>query len=145
MIDFRFFFFPIIVVVQSLSHVWLFETPWAAACQAPRPSLSLGACSNSCPWVNNAIQPSHPLLVPSPAFNLSQHQGLEIQWVSFLYQVTNIESSASAISPSNEYSGLISFRIDQFDPLAVQGILKSLLQHQSLKEWILFYYMCPML
>ena len=94
-------------------------------------------------WVNNAIQPFHPLLVPSPAFNLSQHQGLEIQWVSFLYQVANIESSTSAISPSN--SGLISFRIDWFDLLAVQGILKSLLQHQSLKEWILFYYMCPML
>ena len=67
--------------------------------------------------VGDAIQPPHPLSSLSPAFNLSQHQGL-FQWVSSLHQVT--------ISPFNEYSGLISFRMDWFDLLAVQGILKSL-------------------
>ena len=62
--------------VQSLSRVWLFATPWTAACRLPCPSPTPGACSNSCPSVGDAIQPSHPLLSPSPAFNLSQHQGL---------------------------------------------------------------------
>ena len=54
-------------------------------------------------------------------------------------------SFSFSISPSNEYPGLISLRTDQFDLLAAQGTLKSLLQHQSLKAWILFYYMCSML
>ena len=79
-------------------------------------------------WVSDAIQPSHPLSPPSPpAFNLFQYQGL-FQWVSYLHQVANL-----CISPSNEYSGLISFRMDWLDLLAVQGILKSLLQHHSSK------------
>ena len=80
-------------------------------------------------WVSNAIQPSHPLLSPSPAFNLSQHQGLFISGGNWSFNFS--------ISPSNEYSGLISFRIDWFDLLAVQGTLKSLLQHHSLKASIL--------
>ena len=84
--------------------------------------------------VGDAIQPSHSLLSPSPpAFNLSQHQGL-FQWVNFFVSGgQNIGSSASASVLSNEYSGLISFRIDWFDLLAVQGTLKSLFQHDSLK------------
>ena len=84
--------------------------------------------------VGDAIQLSHPLLSPSPsAFNLSQHQGLFI-WVSSSHQYYSFSFS---ISPSNEYSGLISFRIDCFDFLAVQGTLESLLQHHSLKASIL--------
>ena len=80
--------------------------------------------------VGDAIQPSHPLSFPSPpAFNLSQHQGL-FQWVSYW-------SFSFSISPSNEYSGLISFRIDWFDLLVVQATLKSLLQHHSSKTSIL--------
>ena len=87
-------------------------------------------------WVGDAIHPSHPLLSPStPAFNLSQHQGL-LQWVSSL-QVAKYWSFSFSISPSSEYSGLISFRIDWFDLLAVQGTLKSLLQHHSSKGSIL--------
>ena len=88
-------------------------------------------------WVGDAIQPSHPLLSPSPlAFNLPQHQGL-FQWVSSSHQMAKKYWSFSfSISPSNEYSGLISFRIDWFD-LAVQGTLKGLLQHHSSKESIL--------
>ena len=77
-------------------------------------------------WVGDAIQPSHPLSSPSPpAFDLSQHQVL-FQWVSSSHHVAKvIGASASTISPSNEYSGLISFRIDWLDLLAVQGTLKS--------------------
>ena len=86
--------------------------------------------------VGDAIQPSHPLLSPSPpAINLSQHQGL-FKWVSSLHRVTK----ALEFQPqhqSNEYSGLISIRMILLDPLAVQGTLKSLLQHHSSKASIL--------
>ena len=88
-------------------------------------------------WVGDAIQPSHPLLSPSsPAFHLSQHQGL-FQWVSSLHQVAKEWSFSFNISPSTEYSGLISFRMDWLDLLAVQGTLKSLLQHHSSNASIL--------
>ena len=88
-------------------------------------------------WVNDAMQPSHPLLPPSPsAFNLSQHQGL-FQWVGISHQLAKVLELSFSISPSNEHSGPISFRIDWFDILAVQGTLKSLLQHHSLKASIL--------
>ena len=81
-------------------------------------------------WVSNAIQPSRLLSPSSPlALNLSQHQGL-FQWLGSL-QWPKYWSFSCNISPSNEYSGLISFRIDWFDLLAVQGILKSLLPHHS--------------
>ena len=98
-------------------------------------------------WVGDAIQPSHPLSSPSsPAFNLSQHQGL-LQWVSSLHQMAKVLvcirwpkywSVSFSISPSNEYSGMTSLRIDWFDLLAVQGTPKSLLQHRSLKASILW-------
>ena len=91
----------------------------------PCPSLSPGVCSNSCPsgwWCYLTISSS---AAPSPfTFNLSQHQGLSsepvlrIMWPKYW---------SFSISPSNEYSGLISFTIDRFDLLAVQGTLKSLL------------------
>ena len=87
--------------------------------------------------VGDAIQPSHPLSSPSPpAFSLSQHQGL-FQWVSSSHQVAKVLELQLHVSPSNEYSGLISFRIDQLDLLAVQGTLKSL-QHHSSKASILW-------
>ena len=85
-------------------------------------------------WVGGAIQPSHPLLSPSPpALNPSQHQGL-FQWVRW----PKCWSFSFIISPSNEYSGLISFRIDWLDLLAVQETLKSLLQHHSSKASVLW-------
>ena len=88
-------------------------------------------------WVGDAIQPSHPLSSPSPlAFNLSQPQGL-FQWVSSSHQVAKYWYFTFSISPFNEYSGLISFRMDWLDLLAVQGTLKSLLQHHSSKASIL--------
>ena len=86
--------------------------------------------------VGDAIQPSHPLLSPSsPTFNLSQHQGL-FQWVGSSHQAAKLLDFRFSISPSNEYSGLISFRIDWLDPLAVQGTLKSLLQCHNSKASI---------
>ena len=86
-------------------------------------------------WVGDAIQPSHPLSSPSPAFNLSQHQGL-FQWVRSSHQVAKYWSFSFSINPSNEYSGLISFRMDWLDLFAVKGTLKSLLQHHSSKALI---------
>ena len=72
-------------------------------------------------WVGDAIQPSHPLLSPSPtSVNLYQHQGL-FKSVSSLHQVAKDWSFNFNISPSNEYSGLISCRMDWLDLLAVQG------------------------
>ena len=87
-------------------------------------------------WVGNAIQPSCPLLSHSPAFNLSQHPGfsiesvLQIRWPKYW-------NFSFSINPSNKYSGLISFMIDWSDVIAVQLILKNLLQHQSWKASIL--------
>ena len=90
--------------------------------------------------VGDAIQPSYPLSSPSfTAFNPSQHQGL-FQWVSSSNQVAKVLATqprlsfSLSISPSNEYSGLISFRMDWLVLLAIQGTLKSLLQHHSSKE-----------
>ena len=86
--------------------------------------------------VSDAIQPSHPLSCPSPpTFSLSQHQGLfqlvlHIRWPKYW-------SFSFTISPSNEYSGLISFRISCFDLLAIQQTLKSLPQHHSSKASVL--------
>ena len=85
----------------------------------------------------DAIQPSHPLSSLSPSFNLSQHQGfskesvLHIRW-------PNYWSFSFSISPSNEYSRLVSFRMNWLELLAVQGTLKSLLQHHSSKASILW-------
>ena len=86
-------------------------------------------------WVGDAIQSSHLLSSTSPALNLSQHQGLfksalHIRWPKYW-------SFSFNISPSNENPVLLSFRIDWLDLLAVQGTLKSLLQHHSSKASIL--------
>ena len=88
--------------------------------------------------VSDAIQPSHSLLSPSPpAFNLFQHQGL-LQCVSSSDRMAKYWSFGFSISPSKEYSELISFRMDWLDLLAAQESLKSLLQHQSAKASILW-------
>ena len=99
-------------------------------------------------WVGDAIQPSYPLSSPSPhAFNHSQNQGL-FQWVSSLHQVTKDWNFSFSISPSNEYSRLISFSMEWLDLLAVQGTLKNLLQHHSSKAsiiWVLNFLYSPAL
>ena len=86
--------------------------------------------------VSDAIQPSHPLSSPSPPSpNPSQHQGLFL-WVNSSW---GGQSFSFSISPSNDHPGLISFRMDWLDLLAVQGTLKSLLQHHSSKASILWH------
>ena len=86
--------------------------------------------------VSDAIQPSYPLLSPSPTFNLSQHQSLSDESVLFI-RWPKYWSFSFSINPSNEYSRLISFWMDWLDLLAVQGTLKSLLQHHSSKASVL--------
>ena len=88
-------------------------------------------------WVSDAIQPSHPLSSPSaPAFNLSQHQGL-CQWVSSSHQVDRVLEFQLQYQFFQRIFRLISFRLDLLDLLAVQGTLKSLLQHHRSKASIL--------
>ena len=124
--------------VQSLSHLWLFATPWTAAHQA---SLSI-ANSQSPPVlpVHVSVMPSshlilcHPLLLLPSIFPhirvFSNELALHIRWPKYW-------SFSFNISPTNEHSGLISFRMDWLDLRAVQGTLKSLLQHHSSKASIL--------
>ena len=87
--------------------------------------------------VSDGIQPSHPPSSPSPpAPNPSQHQSL-FQWVNSSHEVAKVPSFSFSIIPSKEIPGLISFRMDWLDLLAVQGTLQSLLQHHSSKASIL--------
>ena len=88
-------------------------------------------------WVGDAIQPSHPLSSPSPpALNLSQHQGL-FKWVSSSHQVAKVLEFQLQDQSFQWTPGLISFRMDWLDLLAVHGTVKSLLQHHSSKASIL--------
>ena len=89
-------------------------------------------------WVNDAIQPSHPLSSPSlPVFNLSQHQGL-FKWVSSSHPVAKVLEFQLQNQSFQWTPGLISFRMDWLDLLAVPGTLKSLLQHHSSRASILW-------
>ena len=121
--------------VRSLSHVRLFATPWTAARQA---SLSITNSQGLLKLMSIELVPSNHLilchlllLLPSifPSIRVFSYESvLCIRWPKYFSF-----SFSFSISPSNEYSGLISFRIDWFDILAVQGTLKSLLQHHNLK------------
>ena len=119
--------FPMLLLLLShFSRVRLFVTLWSAARRASLSITNSELAQTHVHWVGNAIQPSHPLSSPStPALNLSQHQEL-FQWVGSLHQMAKVLDFSFSISPSNKYSGLISFRIDWFDLLAVQGTLESL-------------------
>ena len=126
--------------VQSLSHTWLFANPWMAAYQA---SLSI---TNSWSLLKlmsiESVMPSNHLILCRPLFLppsifpsiwvFSNESVLCIRWPKYW-------SFSFSISSSNEYSGLISFRMDWLDLLAVQGTLKSLLQHHSSKTSILWH------
>ena len=124
--------------VQSLSCVWLFATPWTAACQDSLPitnSLSLlKLMSIESVMPSNHLILCHPLLpLPSIFPNIrvfSNESALCIRWPKY-------RSFSFNISLSNEHSGLISFRMDWLALLAAQGTLKSLLQHHSSKASIL--------
>ena len=122
--------------VQSLSHVQLFATPWTAAHQA---SLSITNFQSLLMSIKS-VMPSNPLILCSPLLLppsifpsmrvFSNESVLHIRWPKYW-------SFSFNISPFNEYSELISFRIDWLDLLEVQGTLKSLLQHHSSKTSIL--------
>ena len=123
--------------VQLLSHVQLFVTPWTAACQA---SLSIISSQSSLKLISiESVMPSnhlilcHPLLPPLIFPSIRVFSNDSVLWIRW----TKYWSFSFSISPSNEYSGQISFRIDWLDLLAVQGTLKSLLQHHSSKASIL--------
>ena len=123
--------------VQSFSHVWLCATPWTAACQA---SMSMANSRSLLKLMSiESVMPSshlilcRPLLLPSIFLSMrvfSNESVLCIRWQKYW-------SFSFSISPSNEYSGLISFRMNWLDLLAVQGTLKSLLQHHSSEASIL--------
>jgi len=99
---------------------------------------SWDACSNSCPFSHDDIQPSYILLSPCPpAFTLSQYQ-VPSQWSVLCIRWPKYWGFSFSISSSNEYSGLTFFRIDWLDLLVVQGVLKSLLQNYSSKASILW-------
>ena len=126
------------VLVQSVSRVQLFETPWTAACQA---SLSFTLSQSLLKFMSiELMMPSNhlilcrPLLLPPSIFpsirGFSNKSVLHIRWPKYW-------SFSFNISPSNEYSGLISFKTDWLDLLAVQGTCKSLLQDHSSKASIL--------
>ena len=120
--------------VQPLSRVQLFATPWIAACQTSLSFTSSRSLLKLMPI--ESVMPSshlilcHPLLLPPipPSIRvLSNESTLRMRWPKHW-------SFSFSISPSNEHPGLISFRMDGLDPLAVQGTLESLLQHHSSKH-----------
>ena len=126
----------------QFSHLVVFDSlqPHGLQHRPPCPSPTPRVYSNSSPL----SQWCHPTiylilcLIPSPAFNLSQHQDL-FQWVSTLQEVAKVLVLQLQHQSFNEYSGLISFRIDWLDFIAVQETLKSLPQHYSLKALSLLY------
>ena len=124
------------IVVQSLSHVWHFATSWAAARQASL-SFTISQSLLKLMSIESVLPSNHHilcyplLLLPSIFLGIkvfSNESALHIGWPKYW-------SFSFSISPSNEYSGLISFRIDWFDLLAVQGTLKSLLQHPTISKY----------
>ena len=125
--------------VKLLSHVWIFAIPWTAACQA---SLSITNSQSLFKLMSiESVMPSNhlilclTLLLPPSIFPsirvFSNESVLRIRWPKYW---------SFSISPSNEYSGLISFRMDWLDLLAVQGALKSFLQHHNLKASVLWHW-----
>ena len=126
------------VLVQSLNHVWLFENLWSEAMRLPCPSPSPGACSNSyslCQWCHPTISYSVTLFSSCPQSFPVFFQDL-FQWASSLHQVAKVLEFQ--FCPSNEYSGVISYRNDCFDFLVAERTLKSLLQYHSSKATILW-------
>ena len=123
--------------IQSLSHVQALRPHGLLHARLPCPSPTPGTCSNSCPssrWCHPNISSCCPLLLLPSVFpsirGFSNELVLCIRWPKYW-------SFSFSISPSNEYSGFISFRIDWFDLLAVQGIFKSFIQHHISKASIL--------
>ena len=124
--------FPVVVVVQSLSRVWLFVTPWTAAGRASL-SITISWRLHKFMSIVSVILCRPLLLLPSVFPNIrvfSNESALRIMWPKYW-------SFSFKICPSNEYLELIFFRMDWFDLPIVQGTLKSLLEHHSSKASIL--------
>ena len=123
----------VLIVIQSLSHVWLCDPMNCSTPGLPVHHQIPEFTQTRVHWVSDAIQPSHPLSSHSPpTFNLSQHQGL-FQWVSSSHQVAKILEFQLQHQSFQWIFRLTSFRMEWLDLLAVQGTLKSLLQHHSSK------------
>ena len=119
-------FFPFFIAVQLLNHVRLFVTPWTAACQAPL-SFTISQSLLKFMSIELVMLSNHLILCCPFLFCLQSFPVLRSFPMSWLFhQVTKYRSFGFSISPSNEYSGLISFRIDWFYLLIVQRTLKSL-------------------
>ena len=123
---------------QSLSHVQLFETPWTAACQASLSIINswslLKLMSIESVMPSNHLILCHPILLLPSIFPI-----IRVFSNKSVLHIRPTKYWSFSISPSNEYSGLISFRMDWLDLHAVQGTLKSLLQHHSSKASILWH------
>ena len=133
-----FFYIKYFVVFQLLSYVQLVVTPWTAASQAP---LSFTITWSLLKLMSmELVMPSNHLILcclSSSCFQSFRVSGSFLEWVDFSHQVAKVLELQLSTSASNECSGLLSFRIDRFDLLAVQETLKNLLQHHSLKASIL--------
>ena len=129
----------VVVVVQWPSCVWLFVIPWIAASQFPLSSTVSGSLLKFIHWVSDV--PNHLILCCSLLILPSIFSSIEVfsNVLALLIKWPKYCSFRFRIGPSKEYSGLISFRIDWFDLPALQGTLKSLLQHHNLKASILCY------
>ena len=123
--------------IQSLSSVRLFVTPWIAACQASlsitnfQSLLKLMSIVSMMP--SNHLILCRPLLLPPSIF-----PNIRVSFNELVLQIRWPKFCSFSISPSSEYSGLISFKMDWLNLLAIQGTLKSLLQHHSSKASILW-------
>ena len=130
----------VLLLLQLLNCVWFFVTPWMAACQSSL-SFTISWSLLNLMFIVSVMPPNHIilcrplLLMPSifPSITIFSNES------ALCIRLPKYQRFSFNIIPSNEYSGLISFSIDWFDLLAVQGTLKSLLQHHNLKASILWH------
>ena len=131
-----------VVVLQSPTHVWLFATPWIAACQI---SLSLTISGSLLKFmsITSVIPTNHLILCPLLLLLPSIFSNIRVFLSESAVHIRWPKDWSLSISPSSEYSGLIAFKIVWFDLPAVQGTLKSLLQHHSSKKHQCLLYGLP--
>ena len=124
-----------VVVIQLLSHVWLFVTPWTIACQAPL-SSTVSQCLLKFMSIESVVLFHHVILCHPLLLLPSVFPSIRVFSNELTHFIRGPKYWSFSLCPSNEYSGLISFRIVWIDLFAVQGTLKSLLHHHNLKPSI---------